>query len=61
VHSLNKKDKIRKYASWMEEGWYLSIDNTSNVSREGMAHGENLWRMLKSDPRIYGEKFKGWK
>jgi hypothetical protein len=45
----------------MEEGWYLSIDNTSNVSREGMAHGENLWRMLKSDPRTYGEKIKGWK
>jgi hypothetical protein len=21
-----------------------------------MAHGENLWRMLKSDPKIYGEK-----
>jgi hypothetical protein len=31
----------------MEEGWYLCMNNTSNVSREGMAHGENLWRMLK--------------
>jgi hypothetical protein len=40
------------------EGWYLCMNTTSNVSREGMAHGENLWRILKSDPRIYGEKLK---
>jgi hypothetical protein len=45
----------------MEEGWYLCINNTINVSREGMDHGENLWQKLKSDPKIYGEKFKGWK
>jgi hypothetical protein len=47
----------------MEEGWYLCMNNTSNVSREGMAHGENLWRILKSDPKIYGgkNKNKGWK
>jgi hypothetical protein len=42
----------------MEEGWYLSINNTSNVSREGMAHGESLWRKLKSGTKIYGEKLK---
>jgi hypothetical protein len=46
----------------MEEGWYLCINNISNVSREGMDHGENLWRKLKSDPKIDGEKkIKGWK
>jgi hypothetical protein len=45
----------------MEEVWYLSINNTSNVIREGMAHGENLWRMLKCDPKIYGKKIKGRK
>jgi hypothetical protein len=37
------------------------MKNIFKVSREGMAHGENLWRMLKSDPKIYGEKNKGWK
>jgi hypothetical protein len=42
----------------MEEGWYLSINNTSNVSREGMSHGESLWQNLKSDTKIYGEKLK---
>jgi hypothetical protein len=31
------------------------MNNTSNVSREGMAHGENLWRMLKSNPKTNGE------
>jgi hypothetical protein len=45
----------------MEEGWYLSINNTSNVSREGMVYGENLWQKLKSDPKIYVENIKGWK
>jgi hypothetical protein len=34
------------------------MNNTSNVSREGMDQGENLWRMLKSDPKIYGEKIQ---
>jgi hypothetical protein len=34
------------------------MNNTSNASREGVAHGENLWRKLKSDTRIYGEKLK---
>jgi hypothetical protein len=42
----------------MEEGWYLCMNNTSNVSIEGMAQGENLWRMLKRDPKIYGEKIQ---
>jgi hypothetical protein len=34
------------------------MNNTSNVSREGMAQGKNLWRMLKRDPKIYGEKIQ---
>jgi hypothetical protein len=56
MHLFNKKDEMRKWASWMVEGWYLNINITSNVSREGMAHGESLWRKLKSDTKIYGEK-----
>jgi hypothetical protein len=30
------------------------------VEREWLM-GRILWRMLKSDPKIYGEKIKGWK
>jgi hypothetical protein len=43
MHLLNKQDEIKISIILDGGGVVLCMNNTSNVSREGMAYGENLW------------------